>query len=135
MPESEQTLFTIELLGNIKVFFSDLHGLLFLLLILHTGIYLNEVRVEIQYAWVILTVQRADHSLCAEYDFLSIFNFLPLNQNVTLVQQGLGNEVPRLVILPEDRFEVFNALVGCYLGLIKGTRVALRIGLEVHFFH
>jgi len=135
MPESEQTLLTIELLGNIKVFFSDLHGLLFLLLILHTGIYLNEVRVEIQYAWVILTVQRADHSLCAEYDFLGIFNFLPLNQNVTLVQQGLGNEVPRLVILSEDRFEVFNALVGCSLGLIKGTRVALRIGLEVHFFH
>ena len=135
MPESEQTLLAIELLGNIEVLLSYLHGLLLLLLILHAGIYLNEVGVEIQYAWVILTEQRADHGLCAENDFLGIFNFLPLKQNVTLVQQGLGNQVPWLVILPEDCFEVFQALVCCSLGLIKGARVALRIGFEVHFFH
>ena len=85
MPESEQTVLAIELLGNIEVLLSDLHRLLLLRLVLHAGIYLNEVRVEIQYAWVILTVQRADHGLCADYDFLRVFNFLPLNQNVTLV--------------------------------------------------
>jgi hypothetical protein len=51
------------------------------------------------------------------------------------MQQGLSNEIPWLVIIPEDLFEVLNAQVSCSLGLIKGTRVALRIGFEVHFFH
>jgi hypothetical protein len=52
-----------------------------------------------------------------------------------LVQQGLSNEVPRLVILPKDCLEIFNALVGCSLGIIKGAMVALRKDLEVYFFH
>jgi len=64
MLEKEDTIISIELLGNFQVLLSDLNSFLLLTLLLHACIDLNKIRVEIHYARMIIGVELSDHCLC-----------------------------------------------------------------------
>ena len=86
MFQHKHALITIELLRDFKIFLSDLHGFSLLCLVLHVRVNLNKVRVEIHYAGMVVRVQLPNHGLSTEHSLFSLFKFLLLYQDVTLVQ-------------------------------------------------
>ena len=93
--QGEDAIFTKELLCNLQILFGHMHSLI--LFILNVGVYLDQIRVEIQYAWVIIGEHLAYLYLSLKCSLLGLSKFFLLNKHISLVQESLGIQVVRFI--------------------------------------
>ena len=93
--QGEDAIFTKELLCNLQILFGHMHCLI--LFILDIRVYLDQIRVEIQYARVIVGEHLAYLYLSLKCSLLGLSKFFLLNKHISLVQESLGIQVVRFV--------------------------------------